>query len=373
RSIIVAMKPRRAGDPKEYAADFNHCDTDTFARVRSQLMRWAADNAEAVAKATPEIPSGFHNRRRANWVPLLAIAEAGDWKTRTWRAALAIEAVADTFDPSIGIELLRAIKTAFGARNADRITSADLIAELLRDETAPWATYNKGKPISQRQVASLLKPYGIKPKVIRLDDGNTPRGYLLEWFIDVFNRFCTSSSARDPNLSATSATDLFSQDFSQFSSATSPVDVADKNDEKPSDINDVADVADKNQGEAEKRHIAKGGSGATAHVRTAKPRSDDLPYTSPVVPVPDMGPDSLDEHGAPRANSSDEPGVSRRRIRDLAEQYQELAYAKAQANDGDTLTAELDAWLRQHLIQEGVLPQFVEVEFERVMVEVFQV
>src|SRR5262249_30641678 len=145
RSIIVAMKPRRAGDPKEYAADFNHCDTDTFARVRSQLMRWAADNAEAVAKATPEIPSGFHNRRRANWVPLLAIAEAGDWKTMAWKAALAIEAVADTFDPSIGIELLRAIKTAFGARNADRITSADLIAELLRDETAPWATYNKGK------------------------------------------------------------------------------------------------------------------------------------------------------------------------------------------------------------------------------------
>src|SRR5262249_2069978 len=240
----------RAGDPKEYAADFNHCDTDTFARVGSQLMRWAADNAEAVAKATPEIPSGFHNRRRANWVPLLAIAEAGDWKTMAWKAALAIEAVADTFDPSIGIELLRAIKTAFGARNADRITSADLIAELLRDETAPWATYNRGKPISQRQIAGLLKPYGIKPKVIRLDDGNTPRGYLLEWFVDVFDRFCTPSSARDPNLSATSATDLFSQDFSQFSSATSPLDVADKNDEKSSDINDVADVADKNQGEA---------------------------------------------------------------------------------------------------------------------------
>src|SRR5262249_16656598 len=108
--------------------------------LRSQLMRWAADNADALGKATPEIPPGFHNRRRANWVPLLAIAEAGggDWKQAGWKAALAIEAVADTFDPSIGVELLRAIKVVFG--NADRIPSADLIDDLVADATAPWAT-----------------------------------------------------------------------------------------------------------------------------------------------------------------------------------------------------------------------------------------
>ena len=47
----------------------------TFARLRSQIMRWANDNADAVAKAKPGIPPGFYNRRRANWKPLLAIAE----------------------------------------------------------------------------------------------------------------------------------------------------------------------------------------------------------------------------------------------------------------------------------------------------------
>jgi len=54
-------------------------------------MRWVADNADALAKATPEIPAAFHNRRRANWVPLLAIAEAGggEWKKAAWKAALA--------------------------------------------------------------------------------------------------------------------------------------------------------------------------------------------------------------------------------------------------------------------------------------------
>jgi hypothetical protein len=156
-------------------------------------MRWTEDNAEALAKAAPEIPPGFHNRRRANWHTLLAVAEAGggEWKKEGWKAALAIEAIAATFDPSIGVQLLVAIKGAFAARGKDRITSAGLITDLVADETAPWATYNKGKPISQRQVAKLLDGYGIKPKTIRLDDGSFPKGYLLECFIDAFTRFCS--------------------------------------------------------------------------------------------------------------------------------------------------------------------------------------
>src|SRR5262249_48904722 len=83
-------------------------------------------------------------------------------------------------------------------RSTDRITSGGMIGDLVADETAPWATYNKGKPISQRQVAGLLKPYWIKPKTIRLDDGSTPKGYMLEWFTDVFSRFCSSSSPPTP-------------------------------------------------------------------------------------------------------------------------------------------------------------------------------
>jgi len=292
RSIIITMKPRRANDPKEHAADFNHLDNETFARLRSQLMRFATDNAEALTKATPEVPPAFHNRRRANWVPLLAIAEAGggEWKTAAWKAARAIEAVADTFDPSIGVELLRAIKAAFEARGTDRVTSAGLITDLTADETAPWATYNKGKPISQRQVATLLKPYGIRPKSIRLDSDETPKGYMLGWFTDAFDRLCTPSSVPTLDFIRHTATDLFSKDFSQFSSATDISLVADKNDEKFNDINTCGSVADE-----------KGGVGEKGHIRTARSRSDDLTYRGPVVAVPELPPDPLDEHGAPRA------------------------------------------------------------------------
>jgi hypothetical protein len=276
RAITITMKPRRAS---EHVADFNHLDNETFVRLRSQLARWSADNAAAIARATPEIPPGFYNRRRANWMSLLAIAEACEWKTEAWKAALAIEAIADTFDPSIGIELLRAIKAVFDARaeapkDKDRIKSEDLIKELVTDATARWATYNKGKPISERQVAGLLKNYEIKPKTIRLDDGTgksiTAKGYLLEWFIDAFARYRasseeadvtgqgeedTSSSSGGWDSSVTSVTSLFSQGFSQFSIRHKPNDVTDKKDGKTFDINNVTDVTDKKGGGKEKGYV----------------------------------------------------------------------------------------------------------------------
>ena len=120
--------------------------------------------------------------------------------------------------------------------------------------------------------------------------------------------------------------------------------------------------------------VAKGEPGSKTHVRTPKPKSDDLLYRGPVIDVPHLGPDSLDEHGAPVAtNGGTEPGLSHWRIRNLAEQYQELAYANARANDGDTRTADCDAWLRRTLAEQGVLPESVEVEFERIMAELFRV
>jgi hypothetical protein len=188
------------------------------------------------------------------------------------------------------VQLLGAIKGAFEARGKDRIISAGLVIDLVADETAPWATYNKGKPISQRQVANLLKAYGIKPKVIKLDDGSTARGYLLEWFTDVFSRFYASDGASPPSPSVTNVTDLFSKDFSQFSSVTGENEVTDRKDGKAFENNEVTEVTDRNRGPGEKKHV-----------RTARSRSDDLPYDGPVVEVPDQGPDPLNEHGEPVA------------------------------------------------------------------------
>jgi hypothetical protein len=107
-------------------------------------------------------------------------------------------------------------------------------------------------------------------------------------------------------------------------------------------------------------------------VRTARPKSDDLPYHGPVVEVPEqLPPDPLDEHGAPRApNGGIEPGLSRRRIQELADWYQDEAHRRLSADRLDT--PELDTELRR-ILRAEVFPEHVGIEFKRVMNVVFAV
>jgi hypothetical protein len=66
-----------------------------------------------------------------------------------------------------------------------------------------------------------------------------------------------------------------------------------------------------------------------------------------------------------------EPGLSPGRIRELAAWYLDRATAQHEANEaGDISSAELDADLRL-ILREEVFPEFVEIEFARVMKAVF--
>jgi hypothetical protein len=87
----------------------------------------------------------------------------------------------------------------------------------------------------------------------------------------------------------------------------------------------------------------------------------------------EVGKGDLGERTRAKGGNGLPPGLSRRTITELAEAYSERAYANAQENEGDTRTADLDAWLRQRLADEMVPPEFVEVEFRRIMDQVFQV
>jgi len=106
--------------------------------------------------------------------------------------------------------------------------------------------------------------------------------------------------------------------------------------------------------------------------QAAKTRSDDLPYTGPIVEVPDQEPDQLDD-GAPRAAPPrpNGPPLTQGAARDLAQQYLDQAVAEHNANTtGDVSSKKLDAWLRECLRAE--LPAgLIEAAFEQVMKLVF--
>ena len=58
------------------------------------------------------------------------------------------------------VRLLADIRTVFEELAVDRLPSATLVAELAKDADGPWAAYGRrGKPITQRQVATLLSDF----------------------------------------------------------------------------------------------------------------------------------------------------------------------------------------------------------------------
>jgi len=71
---------------------------------------------------------------------------------------------------------------------------ADLVAALIEDEEAAWATWNHGRPLVPRQLGRLLGGYGIKSKAVRTGYGSPPKGFDLTQFADAFARYLSQPS-----------------------------------------------------------------------------------------------------------------------------------------------------------------------------------
>ena len=66
--------------------------------------------------------------------------------------------------------------------------AADMVIKLNALEHRPWPEFKRGKPITTRQLASLLEPFRIAPKVIWHHGANI-RGYEKSRFSDAFSRY----------------------------------------------------------------------------------------------------------------------------------------------------------------------------------------
>ena len=188
RAIILPMKRKKPG---ERVAKLRAQDGEPFVTLRRKAARWAGDNLEVLKAARPEPMETLNDRAQDNWELLLAIADlaGGDWPKLARDAALSLTG-AEIEDATLKVQLLAAIKSVFEALAVDRVSSETLVAELVKDSDGPWAAYGKaGKPISQRQVASLLCEFKIKPNNVRLDDGGQRKGYDRGWFKDAFERY----------------------------------------------------------------------------------------------------------------------------------------------------------------------------------------
>jgi putative DNA primase/helicase len=191
RSATVDLKRKLANEVTE---SFRIDRVGALTVLTRKAAHWVADNAERIAAVDPRMPASVHSRVADNWRPLISIAEvAGDeWPKRAWEAAM--QAAASTEATSQIEILLSDIRDIFTKRAAnggdDQMASISLVAALVGTEGRPWAEMGKArKPLTQNGLAKRLKPLGIAPEVIRINDKTTARGYTLVQFTEAFDRY----------------------------------------------------------------------------------------------------------------------------------------------------------------------------------------
>jgi hypothetical protein len=185
RAVVVRMRRRSAGE--QVAPYRTRRDAPPLAELRGRLGTWARGHLKELETATPDMP--LEDREADTYEPLIAVAHlaGGDWPARARKAAetlTAAERDADT-DTSLSVRLLADLRQVFAGD--ERLDTKTVIDRLTKVEEAPWADLD-GKRLDARALANRLRPYGIRPKVIRVGD-KTPRGYERADLQDAWARY----------------------------------------------------------------------------------------------------------------------------------------------------------------------------------------
>jgi hypothetical protein len=235
RSIPLRLRRKLPGETTSRLRD----GEAKFAELRRKLARFADDNQGAVCYARPKVIDGLNDRVNDCWEPLLQVAESagGHWPELARQTAITIHGIEEEA-PSIGTELLADIKEIFGDR--EKIHGENLLEALLEDEEAPWCNWNRGKPMTRRQLTTHMNNYGIKSKDVKIGV-ITKKGYQREQFKDSWKRYV-------PDNSVSTATTLPTNNggaCSDISTATNGDAVAEQNPLHPSNTGAGSVVADK--------------------------------------------------------------------------------------------------------------------------------
>ncbi len=185
RAIVIRM--RRRSPDEQVEAYRRRVHAPAGEKLRGRIERWARTVVDSVTAHWPAIPDTIKDRDADVWEPLLAVADAagGGWPERARVAAVTLVTLSKESTPSLGIRLLADLRDVFGG--TESIATDTILRALHNLDESPWGDI-KGKPLNDRGLASRLRPYDIKPKVVRIGD-TTYRGYAREDFHDAWQRY----------------------------------------------------------------------------------------------------------------------------------------------------------------------------------------
>ena len=116
----------------------------------------------------------------------------------------------------------------------------DLLAALLADEEAPWATWNRGRPMTRRQLTGRVEGFGVKSKDVRIGVV-VKKGFERNDFEDVWKRYLPATT---PAATATTLQPSTHKALNDISNATQVTSVAKQNTLKASNSEARSVVAD---------------------------------------------------------------------------------------------------------------------------------
>ncbi len=193
RAVVVRMRRRAPGE--QVAPYRTRRDAPPLRELGDRLAFWVRTHLDELEKAVPEMP--LEDRAADTWEPLVAVADlaGGAWPVRARRAALLlVQAEGEQGADSLGIRLLADLEEVFA--DEEKLSTEAVLDRLRKLEEAPWGDWH-GRPLTTRDLARLLRPYGVKPKTVRIGD-KTPRGYERADLHDTWQRY-VPGARNNPN------------------------------------------------------------------------------------------------------------------------------------------------------------------------------
>jgi hypothetical protein len=188
RSIRIELHRRAVDEPiKRFRRREAVSKTEP---IRDRLEALIEESLGPLTDARPQLPDELGDRAGDGWEPLLAIADlaGGHWPESARAAAVALSQAQNADDAGIEIQMLVDIRSIFDRADPDVISSARLAESLIALEERPWGDWRRGSPMTTRSLAKLLRPFGIRPRTVRLGD-STLKGYRVDQFRDAWRRY----------------------------------------------------------------------------------------------------------------------------------------------------------------------------------------
>ncbi|HXC34777.1 MAG TPA: DUF3631 domain-containing protein [Candidatus Acidoferrales bacterium] len=182
RSIVVPMARKLVSEARAPLAQLEP------SAIKAKCARFAQDQGRAIGQCGKIHGDGLNDRAADTFDPLYVIARlAGEhWEQKLHTAALALAPIVQSRNS--GAELLLDIYTVFALSSGEKMFTRHLIATLSNEEFATASMAAKYSSIDEFEISKRLRPYGIKPSLIRIGK-KVGKGYWAKDFTEALARY----------------------------------------------------------------------------------------------------------------------------------------------------------------------------------------